>query len=96
MYPFYFGPAPGRRRPHEDDIGTLGPLSGADVPGTTGTDHRHDPRLRTARRRLTGVNVIARNVADPFNDAVSAISSDFTNGYSQAVGARRHVYTLAA
>ena len=77
MYPFYFGPGIGTQTLAADDVAiasrmypgpnyfsTTGEISGTILLGSSG---------------FTGVNVIARNVADPFNDAVSAISSDFTD-----------------
>lgn len=79
MYPFYFGTAAGFRTPDPDDeaiistlypepffFSTTGTIAGSVLFGTGGTP-------------LTGVNVIARNVNAPFDDAVSAISSDFTD-----------------
>ena len=84
MYPFYFGPGSGTQTLEADDIAmvsTLYPESNFfDNSGTiAGTIFA--PNGST---RLTGVNVIVRNVADPFEDAVSAISSDFTDSTSQA------------
>jgi len=84
MYPFYFGPAVGTRTLHADDIAIVSTLypeptffsSTGTISGTVFASN--------GSTRLTGVNVIARNVADPFLDAVSAISSDFTDSTSQA------------
>ncbi len=77
MYPFYYGPGIGTGSPEADDVAiasrmypepdyasTTGEISGSILLGSSG---------------ITGVNVIARNVANPFFDAVSAISSDFTD-----------------
>ncbi len=93
MYPFYFGTAAGTSTPHPDDVASLAALypepsfatTTATITGTIFGPNGTTP--------LTGVNVIARNVANPFVDAVSAISSDFAVDYTPGqpfVG----VYTL--
>ncbi len=92
MYPFYFGSTSGTNSLERDDVAiasTLYPEAGffATTGSIEGTIYA--PNGTT---RLTGVNVIARNVADPFNDAASAISSDFTDSTAQSdpvVGAYR-------
>ena len=84
MYPFYFGPGIGTNTLEKDDIASVSRLypepnfatSTGSISGTI-----YAPNSMT---KLTGVTVIARNIADPFNDAVSAISSDFTEGSDQA------------
>jgi hypothetical protein len=93
MYPFYFGPGVGTLSPNADDqasIATLYPGAGffASTGSISGTIYGLD-----GVTRLSGVNVIARNVADPMMDAVSTFSGAFTDGTGQAdpnVG----IYTL--
>ena len=84
MYPFYYGLGIGTATLEKDDIAALSALypepgfaSGtATIPGSV--------RASDRTTRLSGVNVIARNVADPYSDAVSAISGDFTDGTGQS------------
>jgi hypothetical protein len=86
MYPFYFSapfPGVGTRTPHADDIASIsfiypdasyanrGSISGAILAPDGVT-------------RLSGVNVIARNINDPFVDSVSTFSGAYTNSTSQA------------
>jgi len=84
MYPFYFGPGIGTNSLEADDIAMVStlypePTFFSDTGSISGTIYASN-----GTTRLTGVNIIARNLADPFFDAVSAISSDFTDSTSQS------------
>jgi hypothetical protein len=85
MYPFFFGPQFGMESPALDDVTMISRLyPEADYLSTTAalTGSIFAPNGAT---RLSGVNVIARNIANPFFDAVSAISGDFTDEDDPAV-----------
>lgn len=83
MYPFYFGPGSGTQTLERDDIAIISTLyPEPDFFATTGTIAGTIFESNGVTR-VSGVNVIARNLADPFNDAVSAISGDFTDSASQ-------------
>ena len=96
MYPFYFGPLAGTSTPDKDDVASLSalyPAPGfADHHGTRSPARIFAPNGTTP---LTGVNVIASNVANPFDDAVSAISSDFAIDYTPT-GSRSSASTPCA
>jgi len=84
MYPFYFGDtAVGSRTPHADDIASLATLYPA--PGFAASRGSIAGTIYAANgvTRLSGVNVIARNLADPFVDSVSTFSGAFTDSTSQ-------------
>ena len=85
MYPFYFSapfPGVGTRTPHADDIASISEIypaaSYADRGSISGAILAPD-----GVTRLSGVNVIARNINDPFVDSVSTFSGAYTNSTSQ-------------
>ena len=81
MYPFLFIGG-GQATPHADDIAIFSALY--PEPGFAASTGTISGRIiaPNGRTPLTGVNVIARNVANPYDDAVSAISSDFATDYA--------------
>ncbi len=83
MYPFLFGGIDQvSRTPNADDVASISQLyPEASFATTTATI---EGSVFLGANRVTGVNVIARNVSNPFFDAVSAITSDFTDDFSQA------------
>jgi hypothetical protein len=82
MYPFYYGPGIGTSSLEADDIGAVSSLYPAASFSSFGTI-RGSVRAPNGTTRLSGVNVIARNEANPFVDAVSAVSGDWTDGTTQ-------------
>jgi hypothetical protein len=79
MYPFFFGPQFGTESPGRDDITAISrlyPAAGHFDATAAISGSIFSPNGAT---RISGVNVIARNVDDPFLDAVSALSGDFTD-----------------
>lgn len=79
MYPFYFGPGIGTDSLERDDIAAFSelyptPEFGTDTASISGTVYMPD-----GVTQVTGVNVIARNIASTeawYTDAASAISGD--------------------
>jgi len=84
MYPFYFGAGSGTQTLHKDDMASVSELyPEANFFSSTGSIEGA-VLASNGTTRLSGVNIIARNVADPFNDAVSSISGDYTDGTTQS------------
>ena len=83
MYPFLFtGDAGGAATLHADDIAMFSRLYPEPTFATTTATISGTIFLPNGTTPATGVNVIARNTANPYIDAVSAISSDFATDYT--------------
>jgi hypothetical protein len=87
MYPFFFGPQFGEESLARDDIMSISRLYPEPSYFTTTAAVQGTIFSSNGTTRLSGVNVIARNVANPFLDAVSALSGDFTDETDPAVSA---------
>ncbi|HWN08261.1 MAG TPA: PPC domain-containing protein [Pyrinomonadaceae bacterium] len=83
MYPFLFNnDAGGAATVHADDIAIFSHLYPAPTFASSTGAISGTILLPNNTTPATGVNVIARNVANPYLDAVSAISSDFATDYT--------------
>ncbi len=84
MFPIYFGTAAGTESPHADDVASIttlypGATFAADTGAISGVIYAPD-----GETRLSGVNVIARNLANPWEDAVSTFSGALTDATAQS------------
>ncbi len=85
MYPFIFsGIDQGARTPHADDIASISTLYPAPSFFSTTGSISGTILAPNGTTKLTGVNVIARNISNPFLDAVSAISGGYAASLSQS------------
>jgi len=78
MYPFLFGSAFGSESLALDDMTSVSRLYPEPTYAATTASVAGSIFSSNGTTRLSGVNVIARNVSNPFLDAVSALSGDFT------------------
>mgnify|MGYP006197749727 CR=1 FL=1 len=83
MYPFYIGPTYGTRTLHADDVASISSIYPDPTINTTRGTISGRILLPNGTTRLSGVNVIARNLANPFVDSVSTFSGAFTDSTSQ-------------
>jgi hypothetical protein len=83
MYPFYLSNG-GADVPHADDIAIFSTLYPAPDFFATRGSIRGTLFAQDGATPVTGINVIARNLADPFGDPVSSISGDFSTSFPQA------------
>jgi hypothetical protein len=79
MYPFFFGPAFGEESLALDDTTAISRLYPEATYAATTASLGGSIFAPNGTTRISGVNVIARNIANPFLDAVSALSGDFTD-----------------
>jgi len=78
MYPFFFGPQFGTESLAQDDLTSISRLYPEPTYFATTASFSGSILSPNGTTRLSGVNVIARNITSPFLDAVSALSGDFT------------------
>jgi hypothetical protein len=94
MYPFFFGPQFGTESPAREDstsISRLYPEANYLTTTATVSGSIYAPNGTT---RISGINVIARNVANPFLDAVSGMSGNFTDETDATVSAVVGTYSF--